>query len=280
MLVRDELPLRTCHRRARAGDQNETHAPSYLKSGQDTSTQARVQGFLVRLGLVHENPEYEGSEEWNYSADSSIWYLEASLNMYFSYYYRYCSGNSVKYHSYIDSVKTPINSGEEGYNILELFNLYELISDSIEELYDGIEGEDKFFLLIDIGEIRDDSIKAYFVCAKAYDVPQHLDPYYWGVDLGKCAGGDVGRDAADNIVDIANDPYPSYPSTTSSCHYFELVQPTSWISPVFANGYLWSDQYFGSSLIPPCLEGYEQYDYAGYLPLLANVYHPGGVVSP
>jgi hypothetical protein len=251
-----------------------------LKSGQDTSTQTQIMDFMTKMQLVHEDPDYEGNELWNYGADSAIWYLEASLNMYFRYYYRYCSPNDRKYKSYIDSLKTDIAPGDEGYHIMELYEKFALVSDSIVALYTGIEEEDKFFLLVDISEIENDSIVAYFVCASPYDVPQSLDPYFWGFDRGKCAGGDIGRDAADNIADIANEPYPPYPSTTSSCHYFEQVSETYWISPASADGNLWEYDYSGTLLVDPCIDGSEQYDYAGYLSDLADDFHPGGSVSP
>ncbi len=60
-----------------------------LRTTADSLLQVKIFNFIDRMNLVRDDPEYEGSEDWNYSLDSTVWYIEASLNYVSTYYYRY-----------------------------------------------------------------------------------------------------------------------------------------------------------------------------------------------
>jgi hypothetical protein len=234
---------------------------------------------MTKMQYVHENPDHEGRDEWNYSADSAVWYLEASINIYFSYYYYLSSQDSVEYFNHIDSTKLPIVAGDEGYNILELQQKFSLISESILSLYDSIDGGEKFFLLADVSEITDDSIQVYYVCGSSIGVTIPED-YFWASDLGLCAGGNYGLDATDIICGLANAPYPPYPSTLNSCHYYTDEVSVGFTRSGYGANWLYTYQYYGSTLIHPCIYGNEELDLASLMPGIGAYYHPGGNIYP
>lgn len=203
-----------------------------LKSQQDSVIQARIIAFMNRMKLVREDPDYEGSENWNYSEDSTIWYIEAALNMYFSYYYLYEDEDSSYYISYYDSTDTEIDCPGEEYNIVEIQEAYDEISEDMDDYYsDSIGGSDKFFIILNITKIENDHVYAKYVFGKKCEISQEFPEYYWGMDLGLCAGAGNG-DAASKLTTYKNKPYPPYSGSWSSYTHWinveesELIQPT------------------------------------------------------
>lgn len=165
--------------------------------------ETKILKFIDRMDLVRENHEYKGSEDWNYSKDSAIWYVEAVLNYKYSYVWQY-SGNEEHSDLYsIDSSYTSVDANNEGdFNIVDLQSSYDALSTSLESQYSGIEAESKFFVLSDIMDLGTGNgsldLLQYSVIGKANQVFSSTD-WKWGLGMGDCSGNNLGKDATDMI---------------------------------------------------------------------------------
>jgi len=167
-------------------------------------TEALIMDFIQKMDLVRENPEYEGSEDWNYSKDSAIWYVEAALNYKYSYVWQYSGSKDHSDLYSIDSSYTSVDANNEGYfNIVELQSSYDALSNSLESQYSVVEAESKFFVLSDIMDLGIGNgslgLLQYSVIGKANQATINGD-WKWGLKFGDCSGNYSGiKDATDII---------------------------------------------------------------------------------
>ena len=105
-------------------------------SREDTIIQTLILNFMDRMDLVREDPDYDGAENWNYSEDSTIWYIEAALNFYFSYYCRYFNDEASFYSAIVDSSSTSIEDNGEGeYNIVQIQETWDYFTDNLVDFF-------------------------------------------------------------------------------------------------------------------------------------------------
>jgi len=154
-------------------------------------TEALIMDFIQKMDLVRENPEYEGSEDWNYSKDSAIWYVEAALNYKYSYVWQYSGSKDHSDLYSIDSSYTSVDANNEGYfNIVELQSSYDALSNSLESQYSVVEAESKFFVLSDIMDLGIGNgslgLLQYSVIGKANQATINGD-WKWGLKFGDCS---------------------------------------------------------------------------------------------
>lgn len=234
LLILAAAILQSCKKEDDFSFSNDSKTNSYqLKSEQDSIIQAKIITFMNRMKYVREDPDYEGSENWNYSEDSTIWYIEAALNMYFAYYYLYENEDSSRYISHRDSADIEINQSGDVYNIVDIQETYDYFSEVMDDYYtDSIEGSGKFFIILDITEIENNFVFAKFVFGERCSISQEFPEYYWGMELGLCSGGDYNHDAASKLTTYKNVPYPPYSGSWSSYTHWinveesDLIQPT------------------------------------------------------
>ncbi|MCF8299365.1 MAG: hypothetical protein K9J13_17585 [Saprospiraceae bacterium] len=110
----------------------------------DYETEDLINEFLDRLDLVREDAEYEGSEEWDYSIDSMLWYIEGALNYKFAFPHEERAG-LLKGSLELDM---NIQSGDD-VNILAILEAYDEALDALETAFESIDEDDKFFVVID-----------------------------------------------------------------------------------------------------------------------------------
>jgi len=266
-----------------SNNNNNNNSQISFRTTADSLTQVKIFNFIERMILVREDPEYEGSEDWNYSLDSTIWYVEAALNYVLTYNYRYYSEEEEAFSSIVDSTNTEIENTGDEYNIVEIQETYDYFLDYLEDYYDEIDDDDKFFHLIDIIGIEDDDINARF----AFGVIQTAYPFgnwYWGWALGRCPVGYQGLDAADVLSSYANASYPSYSSITAQFSYYCNVSTSILIYPgnvsVSAHAYgdkMLFEDYQEVTLNHHCLDATEMGVFLDFLPDIATIYQPSGV---
>jgi hypothetical protein len=114
------------------------------QGGGEDNTEGLLINFINRLDLVREKPEYPGSNLWNYSQDSMIWYIEAALN------YKYAFPNHQRSKLILDSMFIDIDIPDDGnYNISKLLGAYDKSLNIISEKYDNIEADHKLLVSVD-----------------------------------------------------------------------------------------------------------------------------------
>jgi hypothetical protein len=205
------------------------------RTGDIDTTEAKIIRFIERMDLVRENPQYPGSENWNYSEDSAVWYIEAALNYKYAGQWLY-NGSEVHADLYtVDSSFSQINTNSNGidFNIVELQDAYDIFSNALELQYQNTLSESKFFVISDIinkGKTNNVlSLMQFSVIGKANQlIPQN--GWIWGQSLGDCSGNNVGKDAADIIQSKVNSSRPDLSTTTSYASYVSVVvYPTDFI---------------------------------------------------
>ena len=203
----------------------------YSSAGAD-ETEAKIIKFIKRMDLVREDPNYPGSENWNYSEDSTVWYIEAALNYSSSGKYRNFSGSEIYFSSSIDSANSFIVSSESGfYGIHNIQIAYDSLNISLSNYYNTILSDNKFFIVNDVIGIFDSSIKMRFVFGyKQYQYS--IGDWYWGWAMGMCSGSQQGIDAADVMEQAVNGPYPPNPNINSPFDYYTNVETSIRIEPI------------------------------------------------
>jgi len=101
------------------------------------------------MNTVREDPNNEESKEWNYSADSSVWYIEAALNYanaHSSWFYETSLRDSSL------SKLQPILSNM--FNIIELQKSYDQILIDIHSKFERIDAEHKALLYVDVINLK------------------------------------------------------------------------------------------------------------------------------
>ncbi len=166
-------------------------------------TEALIMDFIQKMDLVRENSEYEGSEDWNYSVDSTVWYLEAALNYKYAYIWQYEGDESHSDLYDLNMTSTQIEeAATETFNIVQIQEAYDFLADELESQYENITADNKFFIVCDIinesyesGQLN---IEQHSVLGKANQEFSDLG-WKWGIDLGDCDGNHQGMDATDII---------------------------------------------------------------------------------
>ncbi len=101
----------------------------------------RILKFIDKLDLVRDNPNYSGSENWNYSVDSAIWYMEASSNYYYAF------PNEQRSKLVCDSVFLDINANSnETVSINEIQTKIDLVLETLTTKFNSLEEEHKFLV--------------------------------------------------------------------------------------------------------------------------------------
>ena len=256
----------------------------YSGAGAD-ETEAKIIKFINRMDLVREDPNYPGSENWNYSEDSTVWYIEAALNYNSSRTYQNLSGSEIYYSSSIDSTSSLIVSSEPGfYGIHNIQIAYDSLNISLSNYYNTILSDNKFFIVDDIIGIFDSSIKMRFVFG--YEQSKYsIGDWYWGWAKGMCSGSQQGIDAADVMEQAVNGPYPPNLNVYNPFDYYTNVETSIRIEPInvpvsnnpFGNYMLFQD-YQQGVLNHHCLNTPEMGTFISYLPQIGVMYKPNGKI--
>lgn len=197
-------------------------------------TEAKIVKFFNRMNLVRKDPKYSESENWNYSADSAVWYIEASLNYKYSYNWQYAGDEKHSDLYNLDSSFTTVNSnnGEE-YNILDLQFSYDALSEELEIQYSNITAESKFFVLSDIVKLGSENGNLQLL---QYSVIGLANKYFtsgdwkWGMGLGDCSGNHLGLDATD-IIENKLSMQRAVQANTEFVNVNSLSNNNGWIWP-------------------------------------------------
>ncbi len=122
-----------------------------MNRGGDYWVECLIHDFVERIDLVREDSEYEGSENWDYSIDSTLWYIEAALN------YTYAFPHEERAGLLLDTLEIDMNltSGDD-VNILEILDAYDYAIDELTDYFEAIEEDEKFFISIDFTTVEDD----------------------------------------------------------------------------------------------------------------------------
>ncbi|MCF8298857.1 MAG: hypothetical protein K9J13_15015, partial [Saprospiraceae bacterium] len=264
---------------------NHNNSQIMARTSGDSLLQLKIFNFINRMNLVRENPEYEGSENWNYSRDSTVWYIEAALNYVSTYNYRYYGEEDESFISILDSTETEIDGEGGEFNIVDIQETYDYLSDYLSDYYDEIDAEDKFFKLIDIISISGNDISTRFVFG-VIQAAYNLGDWYWGWGLGRCSGGCYGTDAADILEAAVNGLYPlqygqhlefSYTTTILSEVNFTYPADVPTTPHAYGNYMLFKDCQY-PPIVNHCLDATEMGIFLNFLPDIA--YHNQPTLNP
>ncbi len=166
------------------------------------NTEAKVLSFIEKMDIVRQDPNYNGSEEWNYSSDSAVWYIEAALNYKYAGEWRYKGPEEHSDIFSIDSSNTQLNQNSIGglFNIVNIQISYDYFSTQLLNQIENIEAEVKYFVVADIinGGISNSTLdlKTMSIVGLRIDA-MPINGWYWGFDMGKCDGTQMPNDATD-----------------------------------------------------------------------------------
>ncbi len=178
---------------------------SLMRAGDDI-VENKIVKFFLRMKYVRENPNNVECKEWNYTTDSTVWYIEAALNYKYAYKWQY-EGEEIHSDLYnIDSSFLVINSNNSDgvFNIVKLQQTFDIFALELEKLYQNTNADSKFFVLNDImvkglTSSNDLKLMQFMVIGKANQIlPQN--GWIWGLNMGDCSGGNQGIDATDIIM--------------------------------------------------------------------------------
>ena len=147
-----------------------------MRTGVDP-VETKIIEFMDRMNTVREDPTNEESKEWNYSTDSSVWYIEAALNYanaHASWFYETSLRDSTV--STIQSISSNV------FNIIELQKSYDQIIIELYSKFEGIEAEHKALLYVDVVNLNGNSsldICSYMYFGKGQEI---LPEGEWYID--------------------------------------------------------------------------------------------------
>lgn len=165
--------------------------------------------------------------------DSTIWYMEASLNET----YARTVNNTEQY--VVDSATSIVLLAAPNTALLtDIATAYQSLTDSLSVFYNSISGEKQVSLLdINVLSVTSDTLRIMMTEYISTDpVPNSgsnwtfgsTDYWIWGNGGGKCTTpGFNGLDAATQITSYANNSLPYGGST----YYFSNITSTDWIFP-------------------------------------------------
>jgi hypothetical protein len=257
-----------------------------LRTTEDSLLQDKIFSFISRMNIVRDDPDHEGSETWNYSEDSTIWYIEAALNYVMTYDFRYYTDNGeLHYTSIRDSVEAEIQANDEVYNIVEIQTAYDFLLDYLILFYNNIDSENKCFLILDVLGISDNYINTEFAFG-TFEDDRSISPWYWGWALGDCDGNHVGIDAADILEYYINDFYGINYNQTSQFSFYTSISSSSWIvpgdvptTPHQFGYYMLFEDYQEGTLVHHCMGPAEMSQFLNFLPTIASIYQPSGKIT-
>ena len=171
-----------------------------LMRSEKNTTEAKIIKFFKRMNIVREDPNNSEAENWNYSADSTVWYIEAALNYKYAYKWQYkgSANHSDLYNTDSSFVNMSANNETGDYNIIALQISYDIFAVKLENQYEKTDADSKFFVMSDVVLNNYDnnslSLVQYSVIGKANQlIPQ--SGWIWGLGMGDCSGGHRGIDA-------------------------------------------------------------------------------------
>ena len=184
--------------------QNDVTKHKEFLSTSQASTITLIKKFMSQLA----NP----STEDQMSIEDVVWYIEATLN------YKYAHIEKVNYSDYISgNMNKKYSLNPDGYiDFSQVKDLYDEFENQLSIEFAKIKSDDKWLIIVDIDYDNINLSMFYAFGDKKVSLVKQA-PYwadwYYGEDLGKCNGGGVPSDAANEIdkelrVDfIANHPY-------------------------------------------------------------------------
>jgi|AntRauTorcE11898_2_1112593.scaffolds.fasta_scaffold05758_2 hypothetical protein len=165
----------------------------------DLNIEKQIQDFLANV----ENPQKDGE---TLSIEEAVWNIEAGLN-YTNIETPEQFGNIL-----IDSAKIDIPVSDGFISMDDIAIAYAMFEDSLSNFYSSLD-ENYLKYVTDISVIETNN-KSNTITFKSTSLASRPNPvsitsddyWYWGWELGMCdgSGAYVGRDAADRIMQVAN----------------------------------------------------------------------------
>lgn len=166
----------------------------------DLKIEKQIKDFLAKV----DNPQKDGE---TLSVEEAVWNIEAGLN-YTNVETPEQFGNIL-----IDSAKVDIPVNDGFISMDEIAIAYAMFEDSLNSFYGSLDdGYLKY--VTDISVVEANNNKSNTITFKSTSLASRPNPvsitsddyWYWGWGLGMCdgSGAYVGRDAADRIMQVAN----------------------------------------------------------------------------
>jgi hypothetical protein len=193
--------------------------------------EANILNFIERMDAVREDPEIEDALEWNYSQDSAVWYLEATINYEFSCNYNRDFSDDIYFALDFDTISNEIAGGiDDIYNITDLVQTHDDVFLSIGALFEEYDYEEKIFICADLYIDENSEITSRYSFGNIIE-SYSIGNWYWGWALGMCNGTNQGKDATDILEQYENCVDPQVLNIWSPNSYYTSIQSTQWIYP-------------------------------------------------
>ncbi|OYT11687.1 MAG: hypothetical protein B6I18_03245 [Bacteroidetes bacterium 4572_112] len=108
------------------------------------NTEDKIIRFIALMDMVREDSVCQDAVNWNYSKDSTVWYIEAAIN------YKYAFPNRERGHLLCDSALVDVDlNGDGNTNIIAIKTAFDVTRVLLTAKFNSIESEHKFFVLAD-----------------------------------------------------------------------------------------------------------------------------------
>jgi len=207
---------------------NETSRTKLMNNGGgEDGRESKIREFVHRMNIVRENPNYEESKGWNYSKESTIWYIESAINYVYSYKLKYAGKEEHSDMYNVDSTFATVKVSTDGknYNIVEIQQSYDAFVSKLTAQYANTQGENKFFVVSDIQDRSEGNstlkLKQFSVIGIANRVLP-ISGWIWGLNMGDCSHNNTGIDAAD-VIETKLSSHRSIPTSPNGYYYYDNI---------------------------------------------------------
>ena len=191
----------SCNKSEEAVTSAENNNVNPQMSQEDIRVMNKIINFKKKMDFIKANPNIKSGE--SKSVDSAVWYLEAATNFY------YVDSDFDEYGLSIDSIiiEIPKTNGEISLNDIQV--AYSNIINTLQTQLSAPNGEQKVLVISDVALKDENNDKVTLKVSNGIGTTSNISyinfgDWYWGMDLGKCDGTNVGTDATDIFTSYAN----------------------------------------------------------------------------
>lgn len=245
-------------------------------SENDLQLEKKILEFRDQVNYIREHPDLKsGGDPWE--IEDAIYYIEALAN----YTYGLASYSREGYTIDSSFITVPLTNGL--IPAANIAGIYDKIIDSLGAHNDQIAAQDKQLIAVDISLNGIIAAGAVFQITSGFGTSNGIGtgndyPWYWGWELGRCdtTGLGEGKDAADKIMELANDAL----GLTGGNSYYDYVSTgiSEGCEYTYNNECALFEDFQEYTLVHACLSTTDINFYKNGLIYVGNLLKPSGTV--
>lgn len=245
-------------------------------SENDLQLEKKILEFRDQVNYIREHPDLKsGGDPWE--IEDAIYYIEALAN----YTYGLASYSREGYTIDSSFITVPLTNGL--IPAANIAGIYDKIIDSLGAHNDQIAAQDKQLIAVDISLNGIIAAGAVFQISSGFGTSNGIGtgndyPWYWGWELGRCdtTGLGEGKDAADKIMELANDAL----GLTGGNSYYDYVSTgiSEGCEYTYNNECALFEDFQEYTLVHACLSTTDINFYKNGLIYVGNLLKPSGTV--